>query len=271
MHNGKENSESRTEFSLWLRRPKPDPQAHLRLFCFPHAGGGASLFRSWPDALPPDIEICPVQLPGRESRLLEPSFSQLSPMVQTLTEVLHAYLSVPFAFFGHSLGALISFELTRQLRRQNNPGPVYLFISGCRAPQIPDPDPPIHQLPQSAFVRELHRLNGTPHEVLQNAELMQLVLPILRADFAVYETYIYANENPLDCPISVFGGLQDFKVGHDELLAWRDQTRGLFNLRMFPGDHFFLQSAQALLLRVISQDLSHYLSFMKGSGTRDES
>src|SRR5438128_2230867 len=96
MHKGNENSESRTGFSPWLTRPKPNPQAHLRLFCFPHAGGGASMFRSWPDALPPDIEVCPVQLPGRESRLLEPSFSQLSPMVQTLTEVLHTYLSVPF-------------------------------------------------------------------------------------------------------------------------------------------------------------------------------
>jgi medium-chain acyl-[acyl-carrier-protein] hydrolase len=166
---------------------------------------------------------------------------------------------MPFAFFGHSMGALITFELARQLRRQYGLNPVHLFISGRRAPQIPDLEPPIHQLLESAFVEELRRLNGTPESVLQNAKLMQLVLPALRADFALLETYVYSTEDPLDCPISTFGGLQDGEVSYDDLAAWRDQTNSSFTLKMIPGNHFFVQSARSLILSAVSQELQRHL------------
>lgn len=244
----------------WIRGLAPNPQAKLRLFCFHYAGGSASIFRAWTGALPALIEVCAVQLPGRETRLREPAFTHLPEVIQALTPALRPYLNLPFVFFGHSLGALIAFELTRQLRREDQPEPVHLFVSSHRAPQIPDPDPPIHQLPEAEFIEKLRELNGTPEEVLQSAELMQLLIPVLRADFAVYETYAYSSDAPLECPISVFGGLQDKEISRDELLAWREQTQNTCTLRMFPGDHFYLHQAQPLLLKAIQQDLLPRLS-----------
>ena len=124
----------------WLACPQLNPQARMRLFCFPYAGGGASIFHRWPGKLPTMVEVCAVLLPGRGNRLTEPPFIQLSPLVQTLTEALLPHLTTPFAFFGHSMGALIGFELARQLRRQQGPSPVHLFVSGREAPQLPSPD-----------------------------------------------------------------------------------------------------------------------------------
>lgn len=249
-----------TNINSWVTCPKPKAQARLRLFCFPYAGGGASIFRTWPDDLPPSIQICSIQLPGRESRLREPCFTRLEPLVQALVQALSPYLDVPYAFFGHSLGALIGFELARALVRENRPSPVHLFVSGHSAPQVQSLDPPIHQLPEPDFIKELRHLNGTPGEVLQNAELMALLLPVLRADFAINETYVYIPGTLLDCPISAFGGLQDSLVSRDGLAAWCDQTYSTFALRMFPGDHFFLHSARPPLLRAIVHDLAQSLS-----------
>lgn len=239
----------------WLACRKRKPHARLRLFCFPYAGGSAAIFRTWPDGLPADVEVCPVQLPGRGTRLMEPPFTRLSPLIQALAHALFPLLDKPFALFGHSLGALVSFELARHLRRQYGLHPVRLFVSAGRAPQIPHRDLPMHSLPGEEFVAKLRRLNGTPSEVFEHEELMEIVLPLLRADFALYETYVYSTEPPLNCPISTFGGLQDRNVSHGDLVAWRDQTTGSFSLRMFPGDHFFLNTTQPLLLRVLSQEL----------------
>lgn len=244
-----------TAFDSWIAFRKPNPQARLRLFCFPYAGTGASIFRTWPAGLPEDVEVCPIQFPGRGSRLMETPFTQLSPPIQALAQALVPLLDKPFAFFGHSLGALVGFELARQLRRQSGVQPVRLFVSADRAPQIPHRDRPIHALPEAEFLGELRRLNGIPREVLEEAELMQIMLPVLRADFAVYETYVYSSEPPLNCPISTFGGLQDHRVSRGDLEAWRDQTSGSFSLRMFPGDHFFLRTTQPLLLHALSQEL----------------
>jgi len=244
-----------TAFDSWIAFRKPNPQARLRLFCFPYAGTGASIFRTWSDGLPSDVEVCPVQFPGRGTRLTETPFTQLSPLVQALAQALGPLLDKPFAFFGHSLGALVGFELARQLRKQAGVQPVRLFVSADRAPQIPPRGRPIHALPDREFLVELRRLNGIPRGVLEDAELMQIMLPVLRADFVVYESYLYSAEPPLDCFISGFGGLQDQRVSRGDLEAWRDQTSVSFSLRMFPGDHFFLNTTQPLLLQVLSQEL----------------
>jgi medium-chain acyl-[acyl-carrier-protein] hydrolase len=244
-----------TAFDSWIACCKPNPQARLRLFCFPYAGTGASIFRTWSDGLPADVEVCPVQFSGRGTRLMETPFTQLAPLVQALAQALVPLLDKPFAFFGHSLGALVGFELVRQLRRQSGVQPVRLFVSADRAPQIPRRGQLIHALPEGEFLVELRRLNGIPGKVLEDVELMQIMLPVLRADLAVYETYVYATEPPLNCPISTFGGLQDHRVGRGDLEAWRDQTSGSFSLRMFPGDHFFLNTTQPLLLQALSQEL----------------
>lgn len=246
---------ARPTFNSWVKCPQPNPDASLRLFCFPHVGAGASIFRKWSDRLPPYIEVYAIQLPGRENRLKEAPFTHISPLVQTLTQVLRPYLTSPFAFFGHSMGALISFELTRQLRAQQQPSPVQLFISGRRAPQIPARNPLIHTLPEPEFLAELRRLNGTPQAVLENSELMQMVLPVLRADFSICGTYTYSHEPPLDCSISAFGGLDDSEETYDLLELWNKQTHSSFSLQMLPGDHFFLYSSQQLLLEMLSRQL----------------
>jgi medium-chain acyl-[acyl-carrier-protein] hydrolase len=241
---------------VWIKRSRQDPQTCFRLFCFPYAGGGASFFRTWRERLWPEIEVCAIQLPGREDRLTETPFANLSSLIDALAEVLHPYMDFPFAFFGHSLGSLISFELIRRLCRQKAPGPRHLFVSGSRAPQIPNPDPPIHQLPDAEFIEELRRFNGTPKAVLNNPELMELFLPLLRSDIRLHETYVYGHEAPLDCPISAFGGLEDEEVSREELSAWHDQTRSRFRMRMFPGDHFFLDGKESDgLLEIISKDI----------------
>ena len=243
----------RRSVDRWIPFRKPDPKARLRLFCFPYAGAGALIFRKWSDGLPRDIEVCPIQLPGRGTRLTEPPFTKLSCLIEALVRALVPLLDKPFAFFGHSLGALIGFELARQIRRQYGVHPIRLFASAGRAPQIPHRAPPIHTLPDNEFLAELRRLNGTPRELLDHEELMEVMLPILRADFALYETYLYSTEPPLNCPISAFGGLQDRRVNASDLEAWRSQTSASFSLRMFPGDHFFLK--EPLLLQALSQEL----------------
>jgi medium-chain acyl-[acyl-carrier-protein] hydrolase len=229
--------------------------APLRLFCFPYAGGAASIFRTWSSRLP-QVDVYPIQYPGRENRLSELPFNRLEHLVDQLARVIRPYLDHPFAFFGHSLGGLVCFELARRLRREGGPAPQCLFVSGSRAPHRRDPKPPIHHLPDPEFVDALRRLEGTPEAVLQHAELMQLMMPILRSDFAVIETYRYAPALPLDCPISAFGGTTDGEVGTEEVAAWRDHTAGAFQLRLVPGNHFFSHTARDMLLQALSQDLA---------------
>jgi medium-chain acyl-[acyl-carrier-protein] hydrolase len=180
---------------------------------------------------------------------------QLKPLVAAIAEGISHAWDKPFAFFGHSMGALISFELARYLRRERMPQPVHLFVSGRRASQLPDADPPFHDMPEPEFIEELRRLNGTPDEILEHPEMIQLVVPLLRADFSVCQTYVYAPEPPLDCPITAYGGVTDPETSDDRLQAWREQTTASFRARVFPGDHFFLNTEQEQLLRVFSQDL----------------
>lgn len=246
-------------FNTWLTCLQPNPEAKLRLFCFHYAGGGALIFRNWPYYFSSSIELCAVELPGRGKRLLEPAYTKMKPLIQALSLALHSYLDKPFVFFGHSMGGLVSFELARQLRREYDITPQHLFVSGCRAPQIPDPDPPLHQLSNSEFIEELRRYNGTPEAILQNQELMDLLLPCLRADFAVLETYNYQSEPPLTFGITAFSGSEDQQVSQAEMLAWEDQTTADFYLKTLPGDHFFIQSHQSLLLQLLSQEMTNIL------------
>ena len=213
------------------------------------------IFRTWQNGLPTEVEVCPVELPGRGTRLTERPFTHLPYLIEALIDALLPLLDQPFAFFGHSLGALISFELARQLRRQHDVHPIRVIVSGAGAPHVRHRKRHTQTLPDEEFLAELRSLNGTPEEVLKHHELMQIMLPFLRADFALYETYSYSAEPPLNCPITAFGGLQDQEARHDDLAAWRDQTRGSFSMRMFPGDHFFLNTSHSLLLPALSQEL----------------
>jgi len=244
----------------WIAYRKPNPQGTLRLFCFHYAGGAASVFRTWQEALPAEVEICAVQLPGRESRLREAPFERLDPILEALDEALSDHFDLPFAFFGHSMGAILSFELAYKLKREGRKLPLALLLSGRRAPHRPDPDAPIHDLPEEEFKSELRKLNGTPEEVLAHPELMELLSPVLRADFALCETYWHQPGEPLEIPLAAFGGLSDGKVAREDLEGWGRYTSAAFRLRMYPGDHFYLYgAAKRDLLRSVAQELAPHL------------
>lgn len=244
----------------WLVCPVSRPQAQLRLFCFPYAGASAQIFRPWSLLLPEWIEVHAIELPGRGRRWSEPAYTDLQELVQAIAPAIHPYLDQPFALFGHSMGAWISFELAQLLHQTSTLKPECLFISGRRAPQFPNTKPPIHKLSEALLLQELRQLNGTPTEILENQELLNLLLPILRADFMLLETYIYQEQPPLPYPIHIYGGQQDPYVTIAELSAWQQQTSCDFTLQLLPGDHFFLHSAQAELLRSLTQLLKQNLN-----------
>lgn len=240
----------------WIRYQKPKIDSKISLFCFPYSGGAASTYRTWGEKLPQQIEILPIQLPGRETRIGERPFSKMSELIPVLADALNPYLDKKYAFFGHSLGSLISFELARELRRRKKSLPACLFVSSFSAPHLANLELPIHTAPDSILIEKLKNYNGTPLEVLTNREIMELMLPTLRADFSLRETYLFTNEKPLNSAIFAYGGENDATVRLDSLMAWRGHTDGAFNFQLFAGDHFYLHRSFELLLKAILRDLN---------------
>lgn len=245
--------------SAWLIRPRPNPAAALRLFCLAHAGGGANVFRHWPNGLPAAIEVCAVQLPGRETRFNETAFTHFQPLIEAMANAVAVAIDRPYALFGHSLGSLLAFELVRQLRRMGLPEPVCLIVSGHAAPHLPRRMRAIHNLPHDEFLAELRARRGTPAIILDHAELMKLIAPMLRADFAVYESYRFQQEPVLHCDLTALGGEQDDTVTPEGLAAWQAFTSGRFQSFMLPGDHFFPVNQQPLLLECLRKILGRQL------------
>lgn len=243
----------------WLVR-RAGKAIRARLFCFSYAGGGASAYRLWSANLPPELELCAVQLPGREGRYREAPYDRIDAIVAALLPVLQSQLDLPFAFFGHSMGAVIATELTAALAACGAPGPQHLFISARRAPGLPDPDPPLCGLSDFAFVTELNRrYGGIPAEVIQDAEMMALLLPSLRADIDALENYGVAPEARIAVPLSVFGGTEDSRVPRAHLEAWRQVATGEFRMRLFAGDHFYINPRRMEVLAEVSATLAPML------------
>ena len=240
----------------WIAFARRVAAPRLRLFCFPYAGGSAGVYRTWGERLPAEIELLPVELPGRASRFREPLLRSMPAVVAAVAAGIAPLFDRPFVFFGHSMGASIAFELARLLRDRGEPQPLHLFLSGRRAPQVPDDDEPMHALPDAEFMERLRKLNGTPEEALQHPELMQMMQPLLRADFEVIETYEPGALSPLTCPITVLGGIGDVDVSREALEGWREHTSGPFLVRMFPGDHFYLNHERGKLLEALARDLA---------------
>jgi len=227
----------------------------LRLFCLPHAGGGASSFRSWSGEFTDDIAVCPVQPPGRESRVLEQPYHEIQPLVSDLTDALGDLVDEPYAVYGHSLGSLVGFELVREIRRRGGRPPVCLFVSGRHAPQLPDILPPLRDLPLEALADVLHTFGGTSDQVLSDLALMRLVAPLLRADFAVNETYRYEPEPPLDAPIIGFAASADIRASAEQVAAWGEQTSVGFRTYLLPGGHFAVLEHASFVCRRVSETL----------------
>jgi surfactin synthase thioesterase subunit/glycosyltransferase involved in cell wall biosynthesis len=238
----------------WFPNAEAGEVTRLRLFCFPHAGGGASAFARW--SILPDVCITAAHLPGRENRAVEPPPQSMTELVGALADAIQPFLNRPYGLFGHSMGAVVAFELAQLLRERNQPQPRALYVSGARAPRFrrgwtPPPEPS-----EEEFKQELLRLEGIPAEALENEELLSVILPALRADTALYRNYIYKDRPPLDCPIHAYGGDSDPNVKREHLEAWQEHTTGAATVRLFQGGHFFLQTAQKLFLKALSADLA---------------
>jgi surfactin synthase thioesterase subunit len=241
--------------SIWLAPyHKSNGRARIRLFCFPYAGGSASVFVRWGSLLPPDIDVCPIQLPGRENRLGEACYASVTQTADAAAQGLEPYFDMPFSFFGHSLGALVAYELCQTLQRLGKGGPQHLIVSAHRAPHVALPHEPTWQLDEAQFKSRLQELNGTPKEVFQHPELLALVLPLLRSDFRLDETYTHGIDRPLlNCPITVVGGRQDSEIPESDLQAWGVVTRGRFELKMIDGDHFFIHTSLTKVAELVNQ------------------
>jgi medium-chain acyl-[acyl-carrier-protein] hydrolase len=226
-----------------------------RLFCFAHAGGGAAFFRPWCKALAPEIDVRPVQLPGREWRLDEPPYRRIEALVEPLCAALEPYLDRPYAFFGHSMGSMVAFEVARRLGAGGRPAPSCLMVSGRRAPRLAGDRRQLYRLPDNEFLVEVGRLGGLPREVLAEPELREMLLPALRADYEAVETYRPLPGGRLRCPVVAYLGAADPEVDQVSVTGWGDETTGELTIRVFPGDHFYLKGDRPDVLAAVRQDV----------------
>ncbi|WP_232665901.1 thioesterase II family protein [Pseudonocardia sp. TRM90224] len=233
----------------WLRE-MPGSEGRVQLVCFPHAGAGTSAYEGWAAGLAPHVRVSAVRLPGREEWIREPRYRRIEPLLDALLPALESAVRSPFAFFGHSMGALIAYEAARRLHT----GPEHLFVSGLGAPQTPDRRVHIARLPDDDFVAAVRRLNGFPPTVAQDPDLMRLFAPTLRDDIGLCENYVHAPGPPLACPISVFGGTQD-DVWQGDLRQWQARTSAGFRMRMLSGDHLFVIAQRERVMQAILEDL----------------
>ncbi|MGS0897524.1 thioesterase II family protein [Burkholderia stagnalis] len=241
----------------WLIRFGPSNAAsRLRLYCFSYAGGSATIYQPWRASLDAGIDLCAIQLPARGMRLAEPAERDLPALVRRLSDVIAAQDTGPFAFFGHSLGALLAFELTRHLQRSGLPLPAKLIVSGCSSPQLRDPVEALDEHDDDKLRDRLTRYNGTPTEVLQHDELMRLMAPAIRADFALVANYAYESGSPLDVPITAFAGRADDQTSPDKIDGWQRETQAAFAQYWFEGDHFFIRPQMENVIRQLNAELS---------------
>jgi medium-chain acyl-[acyl-carrier-protein] hydrolase len=238
---------------LWFLRPLRRDDAALRLYCLPYAGGTPNAFRSWSRGLPDSVEVVGIRLPGRDSRLRERAFDSWPRLLDAVEEVLRPHLDRPFMFFGHSFGARVVFELTRRLEAHGLPLPRRLFISGCRAPHVPPPDPDLHIVPRDEFFERVRRMKGTPAEVLQNRPLMQMLEPTLRADMGLHNEPWDTSPQPVRVPLAALSGTGDEIDPPETMRDWGRYTSAQFAFHPFSGDHFFLHAQEQEVLDTISR------------------
>lgn len=229
----------------------------LRLFCLPYAGGSAArVYHDWQPALPGHVELWPLELPGRGARMAESPCSTVDGLVDDLERTVLPAADGPYALFGHSLGGLLAFELARRMEHAHHRPPQHLIVSGFEAPDLPTEPDLDHLLPDDAFRERLRELSGTPREVLDNDDLMDLLIPVLRADFTASSTYRLGSPwLRLSCPLTVFGGLDDPEAPPHTLRAWQHRSTGPFRLRLLPGNHFFLHTERTLLIEALTDAL----------------
>jgi len=238
---------------LWFRRYRPARNAGVRLVCFPHAGGAAPFFLPVAAALSPRVDVVAVQPPGRQDRRTEPPIDDLALLTDRLYQILRRQPEMPTSFFGHSMGAIVAFELARRLDADGH-SPAHLFVSGRRAPSS-SRDERIHLLDDAGVLAEIRKLNGTNSSVLGDDELMNAALPALRADYRAIETYRCAPGVTVQCPITVLTGDSDPKTTLEEAGAWRQHTFQAFDLQVFAGGHFFITDHADAIIKLLDKHL----------------
>ncbi len=231
---------TQAEIAHWFHIPQPRERPLLRLYTFPFAGGTGTAYHAWAKLLPPSIELCAVMLPGRLGRLEETPYNRMAPLVAELARLIARRDPTPFLLFGHSMGAVLAYEVSHRLWQQFGRLPLHLIASGHRAPQLPNRRAEIYRLPQAQFIEELRQFNGTPPQLLADQDLMDLLLPALRADFEMLGTLPYVERAPLPLPITAFGGREDGEASLAEIEAWSIHTGEQFNWEQFDGGHFFV-------------------------------
>lgn len=242
----------------WSIRPCRRPAARFRLFCFPRAGAGAASFRDWAQDCSKEIEVVLIQPPGRETRLSEPPIHTMGELACSITRAIEPLLDRPYAFYGQSLGAKVAFETAREIRRLGLREPVQLFAAACSAPAVKWAHPPVHHMDDMSLLAEIQRrYGGVPKEIMEDKELCALLVPALRADLKVVETYRYTQERPFSFPITCFAGTSDFMIPEAEAAHWAQETSAAFRLRKFTGGHFFPTEARATLLEHMADEISH--------------
>ena len=231
----------------WLKRSAGSPTPWGRLFCFPHAGGGASSFNGWRRWFPAGIELAAIQLPGREDRQAEAPVTDLGALTAALLPHVAPLTGLPFLFYGHSLGAIVAFELLREMRRQGLAMPCALFASGRRAPQLPLSHPAHGLGGDDEFADYLRLMGATPQAILDRPHWRERLFPTIRADLNMSDLYEYRDEPPLDCPVHFFAGRDDPLVSEAEWRGWAAQTTAGFRLSELPGGHFLASTEQSVI------------------------
>jgi myxalamid-type polyketide synthase MxaE and MxaD len=244
----------------WVICPHPRPAAKLQLFCFPYAGGGASAFKAWGETFSDQVELCLIQMPGREERLSEKLIKDMPQLVDTLAKEITAFSKKPFAFFGHSMGAIVAYETARRLDSMRVSKPIHLFVSARAAPHLQENTDLLRFLDEQTFVDRLQENYGAvPEAIRKSPELRKIFLPILRADVELLEKYEEVSAEPLDCPITAMGGISDPAISRANLEGWQARTSAKFTHHEFPGKHFYIDDEREAVMAAITNDLTHSL------------
>lgn len=241
--------------AAWLRRFQPASRAATQLVCFPHAGGAASFYLPVAAAHAPHLDVIAVQYPGRQDRRNEPFIEDIHLLADHITAALLPETTRPMAFFGHSMGSVLAYEVALRLERDHGASPVRLFLSGRRAPSLRRQEA-VHKTDNAGLIAELHSLSGTNTALLEDEEVLEMILPAVRADYHAIETYPGRPEGvTVSCPITVLVADDDPHVAPDEARLWAEHTSGAMDLRLFTGGHFYLQKQHAQVNAIIAREL----------------
>lgn len=251
----------------WVSIPRPNPFAEIRLFLFPYAGGSSQIYRQWSKIAPDSLEICLIELPGHGRRFKEKCHLCLETLSEDLLESILPYLNKSFAFFGHSMGALIGYELAKKLLIHYNISPAHLFISAHRSPDCLIEEAPLYDLPEDILIQKLTELEGMPREIIENRELLEIILPVIRSDFRICETYIPQNHMPVNCPLTVICGINDNYASFPHMQNWYKYTTDTFEIIKVEGNHFYILENEQKIIRLITSALYNKRKILQAENT----